>query len=179
MQGNTSTYRPAAGVARAGVAGLLAVRLAIGIAIAFVVTFGLYYGMHVLITGSGKPPTEDNSFKIVDTRVPPEETEVQRKDRKPPKPKPPEEPPEPPKFDNVVSNKPNASATNMNFDFGANANISGGISFDAAQDRDVLPIVRVEPIYPQRAASRGIEGYVILEFTVLPSGEVDAESIQI
>ncbi|MEL0068857.1 MAG: energy transducer TonB, partial [Gammaproteobacteria bacterium] len=35
-----------------------------------------------------------------------------------------------------------------------------------------LPIVKVQPIYPRRALQRGIEGYVIVEFTVTKNGSV-------
>lgn len=40
-------------------------------------------------------------------------------------------------------------------------------------DGDYLPIVKVAPIYPRRAQSRGIEGYVLIEFTVTRTGKVD------
>lgn len=39
-------------------------------------------------------------------------------------------------------------------------------------DGEYLPIVKVAPVYPPRAASLGIEGYVIVEFTVTPAGGV-------
>jgi protein TonB len=39
-------------------------------------------------------------------------------------------------------------------------------------DRDVVPLVRIEPDYPARAAQRGIEGYVIVEFTITPAGTI-------
>lgn len=39
-------------------------------------------------------------------------------------------------------------------------------------DGDMLPIVKVAPIYPNRAATRGIEGFVLLEFTVDERGAV-------
>ena len=39
-------------------------------------------------------------------------------------------------------------------------------------DGEYLPIVKVEPVYPQRAQQRGIEGYVLLEFVVTTSGAV-------
>lgn len=39
-------------------------------------------------------------------------------------------------------------------------------------DGDYLPIVKVAPVYPRRALSRGIEGWVILEFTVTTTGSV-------
>ena len=38
---------------------------------------------------------------------------------------------------------------------------------------DYLPIVRVAPIYPARALSRGLEGYVDMGFTVTPAGTVE------
>jgi protein TonB len=37
---------------------------------------------------------------------------------------------------------------------------------------DYLPIVRVAPVYPARALSRGIEGYVDMSFTVTTTGTV-------
>lgn len=154
----------------------MVVRLPIAILSALAITFLLYFGMNMLILTTGQEQDEQQSFKIIDTRIPPKQSELDIKDRKPPKPKEPEKPPEPPKFDQMASAKPSASATDMNFEF-EGASLDGGISFEAASDRDVLPIVRVEPIYPSRAMSRGIEGYVILEFTVLASGAVDEESI--
>jgi protein TonB len=39
-------------------------------------------------------------------------------------------------------------------------------------DSGVVPLVRVKPTYPMRAASRHIEGWVKIEFTVSPSGTV-------
>ena len=37
---------------------------------------------------------------------------------------------------------------------------------------DYLPIVRVAPVYPARALSRGLEGYVDMGFTVTTTGTV-------
>ena len=39
-------------------------------------------------------------------------------------------------------------------------------------DGEYLPIVKVAPVYPRRAAARGIEGYVLVEFTVTATGSV-------
>src|SRR5690606_13556723 len=49
--------------------------------------------------------------------------------------------------------------------------ISAGID-GAAAGGEYLPIVKVAPIYPQRALARGIEGWVLVEFTVTTSGTV-------
>ncbi|MXY55396.1 MAG: energy transducer TonB, partial [Gammaproteobacteria bacterium] len=35
-----------------------------------------------------------------------------------------------------------------------------------------LPIVRVQPTYPRRALTRGIEGWVLVEFVVTETGTV-------
>ena len=42
----------------------------------------------------------------------------------------------------------------------------------AAPEREYLPITRVNPEYPIRALTRGIEGYVVLEFDVTKTGTV-------
>ena len=46
------------------------------------------------------------------------------------------------------------------------------MSMTAGSDRDVIPLVRINPDYPPRAQSRGIEGYVIVQFTITPTGTV-------
>ncbi len=45
----------------------------------------------------------------------------------------------------------------------------GGVGFGIS-DGEYLPIVKVAPVYPARALQRGLEGYVIVEFTVTPAG---------
>ena len=44
---------------------------------------------------------------------------------------------------------------------------SGGI---ISQNSELIPIVRVNPTYPQRASQRGIQGWVVLEFTIDTEG---------
>lgn len=44
--------------------------------------------------------------------------------------------------------------------------------FDGFGEGDYLPIVKVEPIYPTRALSRGIEGHCVIQFTVSRHGRV-------
>lgn len=39
-------------------------------------------------------------------------------------------------------------------------------------DRAVIPLVRIEPEFPRRAAARGIEGWVQVEFGIMPAGTV-------
>jgi protein TonB len=87
-------------------------------------------------------------------------------------PKPPEVPPEipPQDMDNVDPNAPTINiapptvATNVDIGGPGGMNIAEG---------DYLPIVRVAPVYPARALSRGIEGYVDMSFTVTTTGTVN------
>ena len=142
-----------------------------------VMTFALLWLMQFLITSGKDALTDAGDFRIADfIRVRPDET-VEQKDRKPPKPpeveeKPPEMPP--PDMDNMDPNAPqvNLGRINMNMNIGI-----GGASFNV--DGEYLPIVRVEPLYPRRAQSRGLEGYCDVEFTVTKTGEVvDAVALE-
>jgi len=46
------------------------------------------------------------------------------------------------------------------------------VSGMAGVDREVIPLVRIQPQYPPRAASRGIEGWVRVQFNITPAGGV-------
>ena len=46
------------------------------------------------------------------------------------------------------------------------------MSMSAGSDRDVIPLVRIAPEYPPRALSRGLEGWVRVQFTITPTGTV-------
>jgi protein TonB len=46
------------------------------------------------------------------------------------------------------------------------------LSMSAGSDRDVIPLVRINPDYPPRAQTRGIEGYVIVQYTITATGTV-------
>ena len=52
----------------------------------------------------------------------------------------------------------------------ANVDVAAGIGGFNAGEGEYLPIVKVAPIYPNRALSRGIEGYCIIEFVVTRNG---------
>jgi periplasmic protein TonB len=47
-----------------------------------------------------------------------------------------------------------------------------GINISAGSDRDVIPLVRINPEYPPRAQTRGIEGWVQVQFTISETGSV-------
>ena len=91
------------------------------------------------------------------------------RDRRPKRPPPPDEmPPDMPKpdFDTRTAGGIEIGPEPVKPDDGGLI----GPGFEA--DGEYLPIVKVAPIYPQRAITRGIEGYVLLEFVVTATGAV-------
>src|SRR5262249_14426039 len=49
--------------------------------------------------------------------------------------------------------------------------VGGGVGAEApAGASEAVPLVRVSPLYPPRAQSRGVEGWVQLQFTITPQG---------
>lgn len=146
------------------------VRYVIGVALGSVVTFALFYLMQWLILTDKIALDEDETGRILDFVRVEEEQELQTRDRKPKPPPPPDEPPPDmpdPSFDSdVESVGVDIGGANMD----ANLDIQAGGGFSA--DGEYLPIVKVAPVYPRRALTRGIEGYVLLEFTVSKSGAV-------
>lgn len=48
--------------------------------------------------------------------------------------------------------------------------LAGTAKLGGGPDMDVVPLVRVNPLYPARAQARGIEGWVHLRFTITAQG---------
>ena len=150
---------------------LAAFRYLISFVLAIAVTFGLVYTMQYLIASADHSLDDDAAGHIVDfVRVKRDEVIKRKKHKpeKPPQPKapPPEPPPPEMSQDNPSAEKIVVSSIPVETDISMT---SGGISLTPG-DAEYLPIVKVAPIYPRRAQSRGIEGYVIVEFTVTKQG---------
>lgn len=148
-------------------------RYGIALALAVIMTFGLLWGMQTLISGGNDALTDAPKGRVLDFVRLKKEEAVQKKERKPQKPPKPETPPPPMQQPQMQQANPNANAVSTSFtaDVQADTGLSGGLSLDSG-DGDYLPLSQVAPIYPRRAQSRGIEGYVILEFTVTKTGSV-------
>ena len=128
------------------------------------VTIGLFLVMKVLVTGQEyKIEEELASIGIDFVRVErDEESQTKNRALKRPSKVEPEEPPPPPKL--PQPNRPNVDKASMSADMGAFD--LAGLNLNAPVDGDTLAIVRVLPRYPSRALSRGIEGWVLLEFAI-------------
>ncbi|MDX9874646.1 MAG: TonB family protein [Spongiibacteraceae bacterium] len=147
-------------------------RLIISAALAFVVTALLFILMPALIETADKSLDERPRTKLADIFMPQTEIETRVDEVKPEKPAEPDQPP--PDLVQPDLSNPDIDTTNM-------VNISPGqqrvdVNIDssgmASSDGEYLPIVKVAPIYPRRAQSRGVEGYCIVEYTVTTSGAI-------
>lgn len=152
-------------------------RFAIAGVTGVVVTFALLWVMQILIATGKDALTNKRDFRFVDfVRIKRDEV-VNLDEDKPEKPPEPEQ--QPPDMPQPELDQLNTSDT-VNISFSRT-----GIELDPTRgnfsivDGDYLPIVKVAPIYPRRAQTRGLEGYCLLEFTVTRTGTVrDARAIE-
>ncbi len=147
-------------------------RYLFAIVVGSVVTLTLLFVMHLLIEyGESAISTTKERHTLEFVRIKRNET-VNTEDLTPEKPpKPPDVPPEIPPQD-MDSVDPNAPTVNIPPpQVATETNIGGPGGMNIAEG-DYLPIVRVAPIYPARALSRGVEGYVDMSFTVTTTGSV-------
>lgn len=147
-------------------------RMAVGVVLATAVTAGLFWTMSYLIESADRSLDDSGISNIVDFVRLKRDENVERRQIKPEKPPPPEAPPPQPPTPQLDTLNPNAekiaiSAVPVETDI----EMSGGFNLGVGEG-DYLPIVKVAPIYPQRALSRGIEGYCVVQYTVTKQGTI-------
>lgn len=152
-------------------------RMVVSVSAAVVVTFGLFWVMQALIGIEGTLD-EEAAGRVVDfVRLKREEL-VEEKKRKLPNKKPPEEAPPPPDLNLSRNNRPDADLGNTLAIMGTDIDLGDGPGLGSGgADTDIVPLVRVEPLYPQRAAQRGIEGWVEVEFAISAAGTVSGPRV--
>jgi len=148
-------------------------RYVIAGSLALTMTFLLFLGMQALIAGGNDVMTEPAKGNVLDFIRLKQEEAVVKKERKPQKPPKPKEPPPQMTPPQMQQANPNANVVKSSFaaDIQEGSGLLGGLSLDSG-DGDYLPIVKVAAVYPRRAQSRGIEGFVIVEFVVTKTGAV-------
>ena len=147
-------------------------RLVLGAVLGLAVTAGLFWTMSYLIKSTDANLDESGMSNIVDFVRLKRDESIQRRQLKPEKPPPPETPPPQPPTPQLDNLNPNAekiaiSAVPAETDI----EMSGGFNLGVGEG-DYLPIVKVAPIYPQRALSRGLEGYCVVAYTVTRQGTI-------
>lgn len=155
-------------------------RYSIATALGVSVTFLLFLFMRAMIALGGSGLDERDTVRLPDFVRVPSESSLHTKERElPDKEKPPEEPP-PPEISAPESDVTSANAIKISappVDTGLDLK-GGPMLVAAAADTDIVPLVRVEPMYPRSAMQRGVEGYVTVEFTISANGTVkDAKAV--
>ena len=143
-------------------------RLAVAAIVSVFTTFSILWLMQVLIaTGKGAITSKYEGRFVDFVRIKKDE-DLDLKNAKPKKPPEPEEPPPdtPQQLDDIDTSAETVNIGAVDTNVGVGAGIGG---FNAGEG-EYLPIVKVAPIYPNRALSRGIEGWCIVEYTVTRSG---------
>jgi protein TonB len=149
-----------------------AVRFFIAFLMASVVTFGLFYLMQNMILVEGELD-ESGATKVVDFVRVKRTEDVKKKEREPPKKEKFDDEPPPPDFALDQTSDMTGSGIGISAGVDTALSLDTGAGFSmASADGDAVPMVRVPPQYPERAMQRGIEGRVLIEFTISKSGSV-------
>jgi len=154
------------------------IRWVISIVLAGSVTFALFFFMQALIASGQQLNSKLNIIKIVDASMPEFELEII------------EEIDRPEIIQEIDDSPPDVPDKRVNMDSGPSLNISKevvmldanlniGNASIAITDGEMLPLVAVTPTYPTRAASRGIEGWCLVSFTVSGTGAVIEETVEV
>ena len=127
----------------------------------FILTVSIFFIMQWLID-VGDVELDNTSIKIADVTMPERELELLMDMERPQEEEPPPET-MPPEFDMTPPAEVDSSAARPNLGF-------KGKKAGVFADGSYVPIFQVPPVYPRRALERGIEGCVMLKFTVTKVG---------
>ena len=139
------------------------------LAASFVLTISIFFIMQWLID-VGDVELDNTSIKIADVTMPERELELLMDMERPQEEEPPPET-MPPEFDMTPPAEVDSSAARPNLGF-------KGKKAGVFADGSYVPIFQVPPVYPRRALERGIEGCVMLKFTVTKVGSTRDPSVE-
>ena len=146
-------------------------RVFAGIVVGLAIAAALFWVMPYMIETTDHELDKSGSTNLVDFVRLRRDEMIHRRELKPRKPPPPQSPPQLPSTPQLESLNPNAQTIAI-----AAAPVETDIEITGAGfslgvgEGDYLPIVKVAPIYPQRALVRGIEGYCVVQYTVTRQG---------
>ena len=152
----------------------MSLRLGAAATLAAIVTLGLFFLMQALIASGLRGRLDEVKATAIEFVRLKQDSELETKRRLPEKLASKQAPPPPPAMPKARMAKPNSDkldvdGPSLDTQFAlAGAPELGEIASDAAP----IPLVRVDPMYPPRALSRGMEGWVLVEFTITAAGTV-------
>lgn len=151
-------------------------------AAALVFSLLLLFALRAAISPSREGLRPDAELRVVDFVRLKRDSELQQKQRPKPRRPEPRKPPPRPRVDlpkPQLAKPPAAPQARFRpspaLDLSATSALSDAVVDSAAEQpvsADILPLVRVEPVYPRRAKRRKKEGRVVLSFTITPVGSV-------
>lgn len=151
-------------------------RLLLATPIAAAIAAGLFAFMALLVSNDRQQRPQTAQPLHFDMVMLEPESDVQRRQRSvPPQPKTPQPPAEAPlSRPQTANSSPSVTPTSL-AELGLDTAIKGlDINTpdlgDIAVSQQALPLYRVEPAYPQRALQRGVQGYVVLSFSIDETG---------
>ena len=164
-------------------------RYLVALLLSGIFTAGLFGGLRMLINVRNEAEASVAISKVEFVRLR-REVEIEEKKREKPERAKPEQAPVTPtlsvaKEEGVdLGLDVEALAAGLGAEFGSagggggDGTGKGGLAFSAGlSDRDPLPLVRVEPQYPQQARQRKLEGWVQVSFTISTAGSVRDASV--
>ena len=160
-------------------------RVILALALAGLVSIAALSMMQSLISQRKAIASQDYDFNVVDfVRLKKDSSVETRERRLPEKPKPPEVLKQQPVD---VAMEQDLSTQDFEFDIPAldlPNNITGGPRLgglmshgSGGSDSSIVPLVKIPPQYPRRAAMIGTQGEVLLSFTITPTGTVKDVSV--
>lgn len=142
--------------------------------LAVAITLFVFWAMQTLISKTSSAVDDSDYAAFVNFIHVEKNNDLRTKDRKVQRPPPP--PKEPPKPKIAQQKKTTPDKANLEgMSLGAvdiDIKIDSGLGGINTGDGEYLPIIKVAPMYPRSAAQRGIQGFVVLEFTVTELGTV-------
>jgi len=150
------------------------VRILIPIGLGVITAFGLFWVMQALIGVTGELGESSTKLSVDFVRLRRDNAPAPKK-REPPKREKPEQAPPPPEMNMAKAMNPGDAVAEIApmVDTGMELEKASSLGTGAGgSDRDIVPLVRVDPDYPPRAKQQGIGGWVELEFTISPIGTV-------
>ncbi len=153
----------------------------VALSLGIVISLALFWLMQMMISNNQQSFNKAENLQMTEFVRLKRETELQMKDRKIPEPPPPEKRPPPPrmKVQQVQVTQAQVPKVDMpNLDIPLQTSRFSGSLVHGVQmgtggiSTNVIPLVRIPPRYPMRAANRHIEGWVKVEFTITEEGTV-------
>ena len=145
------------------------IRLNIALIFGALLSLAMFWVMWKLISGPIDAASMRTATRIEFTRMRKDTEVASKREQKVERERPPPAPEVPRMAFSSGSVESNVATLTPTVDAGS---AMSKMSLSAGSDRDTIPLVRVPPDYPQRAISRGLEGWVQVQFTITGTGSV-------